>query len=40
MSKSCLLVINIVGIIVILLLVGFGGYYFYEKVNYVKIDEV
>lgn len=39
MSKSRLLVTNIVGIIVILLLVGFGGYYFYEKENYVKTDE-
>src|SRR6478735_9364054 len=39
MSKSRLLVTNIVGIIVILLLVGFGGYYFYEKANYVKTDE-
>ena len=39
MSKSRLLVTNIVGIIVILLLVGFGGYYLYEKANYVKTDE-
>ncbi|NGY76454.1 HlyD family secretion protein [Bacillus megaterium] len=39
MSKSRLLVTNIVGIIVILLLVGFGGYYFYEKANYVKTVE-
>ncbi|WRU97699.1 HlyD family efflux transporter periplasmic adaptor subunit (plasmid) [Bacillus sp. JZ8] len=39
MSKSRLLITNIVGIIVILVLVGFGGYYYYEKANYVKTDE-